>query len=92
MKVKGWEVKTKNREEWWLIVLEAKVHPELQRRGEGRKDIWQRVQVTKLLNYAIFFSFHLFRPSSVTMFSSTSRSRIPSACVLLSICVSKCKV
>jgi hypothetical protein len=26
----------KNREKWRLIIQEAKVHPEMQRRGEGR--------------------------------------------------------
>jgi hypothetical protein len=28
MKVEGWGGKM-NREEWWLIITEAKVHPEL---------------------------------------------------------------
>jgi hypothetical protein len=30
--------KMKNREEWKQTVLEAKAHPELQSRGEGRKE------------------------------------------------------
>jgi hypothetical protein len=38
MKVKGWGEKMKNREQWRRIVQEAKAHPELKRRGEGRKD------------------------------------------------------
>jgi hypothetical protein len=29
----------KNREEWRRIIQEVKAHPELWRRGEGRKDI-----------------------------------------------------
>jgi hypothetical protein len=29
MRVKGWEGKMTNREEWRLIVQEAKAHPEL---------------------------------------------------------------
>jgi hypothetical protein len=36
MKVKGWGGKMKNREEWRQIIQEAKAHPELQCRGEGR--------------------------------------------------------
>jgi hypothetical protein len=38
MKVKGWGGKMKNREEWRRVVQEAKAHPEVKRRGEGRKD------------------------------------------------------
>jgi hypothetical protein len=40
MKVKGWEGKMKNRQEWRQIVQEAKAHPELQRRGEGRNKVF----------------------------------------------------
>jgi hypothetical protein len=36
MNVKGWGGKMKNREELRRIVEDAKAHPELQRRGEGR--------------------------------------------------------
>jgi hypothetical protein len=37
MKVKDWGGNTKKGEEWRQIVQEAKAHPQLQRRGEGRK-------------------------------------------------------
>jgi hypothetical protein len=38
MKVTGRGGKMKNREEWRQIVQEAKAHPELQHRGEGKKE------------------------------------------------------
>jgi len=38
MKIKQWMEKMKDREKWRLIVEEAKAHPGLQRREEGRKE------------------------------------------------------
>jgi hypothetical protein len=38
MKVKVWGGKMNNREEWRPIFQEAKAHPQLYCRGEGRKD------------------------------------------------------
>jgi hypothetical protein len=35
-KVKGWKEKMRNREQWRLIVEEAKAHPGLECRVEGR--------------------------------------------------------
>jgi hypothetical protein len=35
MKVKGWKEKMRNREQWRLVLEEAKAHPGLQRRVEG---------------------------------------------------------
>jgi hypothetical protein len=39
MKVKGWKEKMRNREQWRLVVEEAKVHPGLWRRVEGRNEV-----------------------------------------------------
>jgi hypothetical protein len=36
MKIKQWREKTKDRERWRLVVEEAKGHPGLERREEGR--------------------------------------------------------
>jgi hypothetical protein len=41
MKVKGWKEKMRKREQWRLVVEEAKAHPGLWRRVEGRKEVIQ---------------------------------------------------
>jgi hypothetical protein len=38
MKIKQWIEKAIDREQWRKVVEEAKVHPRLQRRQEGRKE------------------------------------------------------
>jgi hypothetical protein len=58
--------------EWRLIVQEAKAHPELQRRGKGRKDV-HRIQYPEF-----FFSIWEgnMTPRGNTVFCKTSTSRM----------------
>ena len=47
MKKKQWMEKMKDREKWRLIVEEAKAHPRLQRREEGRKVVDKKIHGNK---------------------------------------------
>jgi hypothetical protein len=62
MKVKGWGGKMTNREEWRLTVQEAKAHPELKRRGVGRKDLVRQYKIWDLFlvdGLGIFHHVHI---------------------------------
>jgi hypothetical protein len=44
--VKGWKEKMRNREQWRLVVEEAKAHAGLKRRVVGRKDLILNISET----------------------------------------------
>jgi len=46
MKIKQWTEKKKERKQWRLVVEEAKVHPGLERREEGRKEGYKPLRMS----------------------------------------------
>jgi hypothetical protein len=52
MKVKGWKEKMRNREQWRLVVKEAKAQSGLQRRGRRRRR--RRIIIIKPIAKYIF--------------------------------------
>ena len=53
MKIKQWMEKTKDREQWRLVVEEAKVHPGLQCRENGWMEYLNKSNMEIVLNFAV---------------------------------------
>jgi hypothetical protein len=53
-KVRGWKEKMRNREQWRLVVEEAKAHPGLYRRR--RREFWCDIQETNFPNLSLLLT------------------------------------